>query len=164
MAAENSSAREFKFEIEGRRERHPPDDRTHQILRCRAVDTRLNDAKVAEGLGASIDRPRCGAHSLHREQGVTLVGPKSLPRLAVRGALELPVAELVTCKPASELQGMLAAATAAAGRRRKECDGRRLPAPPEQLEEEERDNAYDKAGFLWPKLRNLGQPSQGVIL
>ena len=35
---------------------------------------------------------------------------------------------------------------------------------PQQLEEEERDNAYDKAGFLWPKLRNLGQPSQGVIL
>ena len=29
-----------------------------------------------------------------------------------------------------------------------ECDGRRLPASPEQLEEEERDNAYDKAGFL----------------
>ena len=32
---------------------------------------------------------------------------------------------------------------------REECDGRRLPASPEQLEEEEeRDNAYDKAGFL----------------
>ena len=29
-----------------------------------------------------------------------------------------------------------------------ECDGRRLPASPELLEEEERDNAYDKAGFL----------------
>ena len=29
---------------------------------------------------------------------------------------------------------------------REECDGRRLPASPEQLEEEERDNAYDKAG------------------
>ena len=29
-----------------------------------------------------------------------------------------------------------------------ECDGRRAPASPEQLEEEERDNAYDKAGFL----------------
>ena len=26
--------------------------------------------------------------------------------------------------------------------------GQRLPASPEQLEEEERDNAYDKAGFL----------------
>ena len=29
-----------------------------------------------------------------------------------------------------------------------ECNGRRAPASPEQLEEEERDNAYDKAGFL----------------
>ena len=29
-----------------------------------------------------------------------------------------------------------------------ELAGRRLPASPEQLEEEERDNAYDKAGFL----------------
>ena len=29
-----------------------------------------------------------------------------------------------------------------------ECDGRRATASPEQLEEEERDNAYDKAGFL----------------
>ena len=29
-----------------------------------------------------------------------------------------------------------------------ELAGQRLPASPEQLEEEERDNAYDKAGFL----------------
>ena len=29
-----------------------------------------------------------------------------------------------------------------------ELAGRRLPASPEQLEEEERDNAYDEAGFL----------------
>ena len=29
-----------------------------------------------------------------------------------------------------------------------ELAGRRLPASPEQLEEEERDNVYDKAGFL----------------
>ena len=39
------------------------------------------------------------------------------------------------------------------GRATEECNGRRLPAPPERLEEVRRrrsgtDNAYDKAGFL----------------
>ena len=72
------------------------DARTHQKVLFRAVETRLKNAEVAEGLGASIDRPRCGAHCLRKERSVVLVGPKSLPRLAIQGTLELPIAELVS--------------------------------------------------------------------
>ena len=65
------------------------------MVLTRAVDTRLQDAEVAEGPGASIDRPRCGAHWLRRERQVARVDLKHLPRLAIQGALELPIAELV---------------------------------------------------------------------
>ena len=44
--------------------------------------------------------------------------------------------------------GLAAGRRACAAGATEECDGRWLPASPEQLEEEERDNACDKAGFL----------------